>query len=49
MTREDGRKKAMLQVWRGGAQEVGVPKRKKEKERRGSTPMRSMGKDKGAL
>ena len=49
MTRGSGKKEAMLQVWGGRAQEVGVSKRKQEENGRGGIPMRSMGKDKGAL
>jgi len=39
----------MLQMWREGAQEVGVPANKKEKERGGGTTMSSVKESEGAL
>ena len=45
-TRDGGRKDAMLQVWGGRTQEVGVSKNERYKERRGrSTGTRSVEKD----
>jgi len=49
MIEDSRRKEAMLQVWRGRVQEVGVSKGKQKEKRRGSTTAGSMGKDKGAL
>ena len=43
------RKEAMLQVWKGRAQEVGVSKKEQEEEKRDSSSAKSMGKDKTAL